>query len=384
MSIHKDKARGTWYVRYRIGNDQHSKRGFATKREAETYEADQLRAANTSTWTDPKRARLTVGELFEDWISAANIQDRTRNDYRVTWRNQIAPKWEKQPLKAVTPAGVQRWTSDLARTYSRSTINQAVTIVNQMMRFAVADQRIPANPVDRARALNGRSLVPRGGVSKGKRFLTHDEIATLAANAGESSLLVLFMAYTGVRFGEVSAIQARDIDLLRNRVLLRRAFADVNGKLQDVTPKSGFGREIPIPELLRAPLRERIESLGPGPDGLLFPSPEGQPLRYNNWRNRVFDKAAKAAGLTGVTPHALRHSYASLAIQAGANVKTIQQALGHADIRLTLDTYGHLYPSDLDTLGDALNVAAADAASAVNVPKMFPRAAVIAAAEAVY
>jgi len=219
VSIHKDKARGTWYVRYRIGNDQHSKRGFATKREAETYEADQLRAANTSTWTDPKRARLTVGELFEDWISAANIQDRTRNDYRVTWRNQIAPKWEKQPLKAVTPAGVQRWTSDLARTYSRSTINQAVTIVNQMMRFAVADQRIPANPVDRARALNGRSLVPRGGVSKGKRFLTHDEIATLAANAGESSLLVLFMAYTGVRFGEVSAIQARDIDLLRNRVL---------------------------------------------------------------------------------------------------------------------------------------------------------------------
>lgn len=358
MSIHKDKARGTWYVRYRIGNDQHSKRGFSTKREAEAYEAEQLRTVTVGNWTDPKRARISVEDLFEDWISSAQIQERTRNDYRSTWRNQIAPRWGSQPLKAVAASGVQRWAAEMSATYSPSSINQAVTIFNQMMKWAVADERIAANPLQRARELRGKSLVPRAGVSAEKRFLTHAEVSELAKCAQDSWLIILFMAYTGVRFGEVSALQIRDIDLLRNRVLVRRAVSDVNGKLLEVTPKSGLGRDIPIPELLRQGLRERIEQLAGKPDALLFASPQGGPVRYSNWRSRVFDPAARAAGLVGLTPHELRHTYASLAIQAGANPKTLQMAMGHADIRLTLDTYGHLYPSDLDDLGSAINAAA--------------------------
>jgi integrase len=68
----------------------------------------------------------------------------------------------------------------------------------------------------------------------------------------------------------------------------------------------------------------------------------------------VFDPAARAADLTGVTPHDLRHTAASLAVSAGANVKAVQRLLGHASAAMTLDVYSGLFDDDLDTLADRL------------------------------
>jgi integrase len=62
--------------------------------------------------------------------------------------------------------------------------------------------------------------------------------------------------------------------------------------------------------------------------------------------------------LGGITPHSLRHTYAALAVQAGANVKVLQKAMGHSDIRLTLDTYGGLFGDDLDALAQRMDEAA--------------------------
>ncbi|HEY6117303.1 MAG TPA: tyrosine-type recombinase/integrase, partial [Candidatus Dormibacteraeota bacterium] len=93
-------------------------------------------------------------------------------------------------------------------------------------------------------------------------------------------------------------------------------------------------------------------------DDLLFTASEGGPLRYSNFRSRVFDPAVKAAGLAGmgITPHKLRHTAASLAIAAGADVKVVQLMLGHKDASMTLNVYGHLFPDRLDEVADALDV----------------------------
>ncbi len=72
----------------------------------------------------------------------------------------------------------------------------------------------------------------------------------------------------------------------------------------------------------------------------------------------MFDAAAEAVGIGGLTPHELRHTCASLAIAAGANVKVLQTLLGHKTATLTLDRYGHLFPDDLDRIADAFDVAA--------------------------
>ena len=93
----------------------------------------------------------------------------------------------------------------------------------------------------------------------------------------------------------------------------------------------------------------------------MFTSPEGGPLRINNFRTRCFDPAAARAGLPGLTPHELRHTAASLAVSAGANVKAVQRLLGHASASMTLDVYSGLFDDDLEAVADLLDVGAARA-----------------------
>src|SRR5436305_15189991 len=96
---------------------------------------------------------------------------------------------------------------------------------------------------------------------------------------------------------------------------------------------------------------------GLAPTDLVFTGKRGGVLRNLNFRRDVFDAAATAAGLPGLTPHELRHTAASLAVASGANVKAVQRMLGHASAAMTLDVYADLFDDDLDTVSVALNEA---------------------------
>lgn len=110
----------------------------------------------------------------------------------------------------------------------------------------------------------------------------------------------------------------------------------------------------PIPRVLADELAKHVAGKAPG--DLLFTAPEGRVvLRNTNFRPRFFDPAAKKAGLPGLTPHELRHTTASLAIAAGANVKAVQQMLGHASAAMTLDIDAGLFADDLDAVADQLD-----------------------------
>ena len=85
----------------------------------------------------------------------------------------------------------------------------------------------------------------------------------------------------------------------------------------------------------------------------MFTTWRGKPLRNLNFRRDVFDRAAEDAGLAGLTPHELRHTAASLAVSAGANVKAVQRMLGHASAAMTLDVYSGLFDDDLDGVADS-------------------------------
>jgi hypothetical protein len=89
----------------------------------------------------------------------------------------------------------------------------------------------------------------------------------------------------------------------------------------------------------------------------VFASPQGAVLRVANFRRGHLDRAAKEVGVAGLVPHGLRHTAASLAISAGASVKSVQRMLGHASATLTLGRYGHLFPDELDTVAVRLDEA---------------------------
>ena len=142
------------------------------------------------------------------------------------------------------------------------------------------------------------------------------------------------------------------VDLGRHRLTIAESVTEVGGRLSWTTPKTHYTRAVPFPPSLLEPIRSLCA--GKEPEDLVFTSPEGWPLRLNNWRRRVFDPACKELGLK-VSPHDLRHTAASLAIQRGANVKAVQRMLGHASAAMTLDVYAGLFSDDLDSVAVALD-----------------------------
>jgi integrase len=132
------------------------------------------------------------------------------------------------------------------------------------------------------------------------------------------------------------------------------------GQLVFSTAKSGKERSVPLPKFLLAELEEALA--GKEPQALVFQSSNAGVLRNRNFVRRIFAPATRAASVPGLTPHGLRHSAASLAISAGANVKVVQQMLGHETATMTLDRYGHLFPDQLDDVADRLDSIRHDAA----------------------
>src|SRR3954447_10362337 len=121
------------------------------------------------------------------------------------------------------------------------------------------------------------------------------------------------------------------------------------------TPKTHQRRQVPIPRFLVDQLATHVA--GKAPDDFVFPAEKGGVLHLRNFRRHSWNPAVHAAGLDGLTPHALRHTAASLAIASGANVKVVQTMLGHQSATMTLDLYGHLLTDQLDEVADAMDAA---------------------------
>src|SRR3954470_6780724 len=201
---------------------------------------------------------------------------------------------------------------------------------------------------------------PRGR----QRFLSHEEVRRLAEEgATPYDTLILFLAYTGLRFGEMAALGVSDLDLVRRRVQVSANLVEVSGRLHQDSPKSHRARSVPVPRFLVAALRRQVE--GRRPDQSVFTTGAGTPLRNSNFRHHLFAPAVERAGLQPLTPHDLRDTAASLAVAAGANVKVVQRMLGHASAAMTLDIYAGLFDGDLDAVADRLDEAATRDADSV-------------------
>ena len=135
---------------------------------------------------------------------------------------------------------------------------------------------------------------------------------------------------------------------------LRSSATAVTGKgIVESTTKTKRDRHVPVPEPVWKKLKAELPA---DPNALVFPSQKGGflPLGEHRW---AFDNACEDVGIDGLVPHGLRHTTASLAISAGANVKVVQRLLGHATAAMTLDRYGHLLNDDLSGVADALGKA---------------------------
>lgn len=225
----------------------------------------------------------------------------------------------------------------------------------------------------RSRRIAERSSTqpPRGvklprKTSKPRAYLDHTQVATLAA-ASSHPELVVFLAYTGLRWGEATGLRVKHVDLTRRRVSVEENAVEVGSFIEIGTPKTHEKRQVPYPAFFAEAMKRMVD--GKTRDQLVFG--DGQihmrrPKSTTGWFNSAVARAqasttasiadALEAGVEPprpfprVTPHDLRHTAASLAISAGANVKAVQRMLGHASAAMTLDTYADLFDDDLDAV----------------------------------
>ena len=299
------------------------------------------------------------------WLAGqAHLKPSTRERYAGILREHVVPAWDRVQLANVSHADVQAWVTSLSRTRSPSTVRKVHRVLSLVLDLAVRDGRLARNVAEKIN-------LPRP-VKEEQRHLTIDQVEALATECGYPSefskhrpfgerecetyrLVVLFLAYTGVRFGEMAALRVGRLHLDRRRAVIAESVTVVQGQgLVWGTPKTHQRREVPIPRFLAEELAAHVE--GKAPEELVFTGVRrGGPLRAATFRRGHFDAAAKAIGLPGLHPHELRHTAASLAIANGADVKVVQQMLGHSSATMTMDTYGHLFESRLDEVGDALD-----------------------------
>ncbi|HTY72969.1 MAG TPA: site-specific integrase, partial [Actinomycetes bacterium] len=216
-------------------------------------------------------------------------------------RTAVLPKWEGTRLDRITATSVRAWVANMqgqkGTLLSASRRRQAYHLLTSMLDAAVEDGRLPRNPA-RPQETRGRrsGYLPKIPDAKRKRYLTHREVEELANASGDYRSLILLLAYCGLRWGEAAALQIKNVDMLRGRLVIERSVADVNGKLIYGSTKTHAQRTVPVPSFVRAELAPLM--VGRGRDDLLFTSPNGSPLRLANWRQRVFRPRGVVHGAT--------------------------------------------------------------------------------------
>lgn len=327
----------------------------------------------------------------------------TYRRYERELRTYVLPQFAARRIGTITKPQIAAWIADLSngtaparykirgtdpaeyepagtmnRPLSASSVDHIHTVASAVLAWAVDTDRIPRNPASGVR-------LPRVTAPE-HVYLSHEQVdalATAAHGITESDtdrVLILLLAYTGLRINEALAIRVSGLDLLRARAQVAETWTvDKDGKRVLGTPKTHEKRFVPLPRFLVSELQQL--TAGQVLDAFVFQAVRGGPIHDHNWRTRVFNLAVDDADLDkmDLTPHKLRHTAASAAIAAGADVKVIQQMLGHKDATETLNTYGHLWPDRLDEVSRALEAARTDALERQkalgHVSKMSPRRA---------
>ncbi len=334
----------------RPDHSQTSERGFTRKRDAELRLAEVELGKAKGEYINPTDAKEQVASVATGWLTAREhlTKPSTHRSLLSAWETHVRPRWGHRKIGGIRASEVQDWVSELAATKSATTVLRAHGVLAAILDVAVDDRRISRN------VARGVTL-PRK-TSKTKPYLTHRQVQALA-DASAHPTLVLFLAYTGLRWGEATGLRVKHVDALRRRVSVQENAVMVGTVIHVGTPKTHETRSVPYPEFLALPIAQLCE--GKPRDAILFGDGE-QHMRLPNSRDGWFAAAVRRVedpDMPRVTPHDLRHTAASLAISAGANVKAVQRMLGHASASMTLDTYADLFDDDLDGVANALDEA---------------------------
>ena len=222
-----------------------------------------------------------------------------------------------------------------------STTRKIIATLHAILEYAIGQDWIAVNAAHGVKVIGPRDEGAKKVVPPSKADLK----ALLDVADELLRFMVLFAASTGLRAGEQWALRWCDIDLRSGGLRVERR---VDSYGDEGPPKSAAGiRTVPMSSAIVAMLKEwKMQSSFKQPDDYVFPNRNGSHTCHDNMIKRQFKKSLERAGVSGVTWHSLRHYAVSTWIEAGLAPKTVQTFAGHSSLQVTMDRYGHLFPSD--------------------------------------
>lgn len=352
-----------YYAVYALGVKRKWEAAGRNKKDAERRLTEILAGIHQGTYSPPKK--ILFKDFTETWLKdSAGLKPTTLQFYRTLVKTHLAPAFGSLALHQISPQLIKSFQSRCLneKGLSPKTTNSLLTTLKTVLNYAEWSGHIRENPAKRVKPVR----VNR----KEMEFLTPEKIRLLLDHSDEPAKTLFQTAVlTGVRIGELLALQWGDIDWHSDvihvcRTLYFRFWRDNSAenanreerKWAFSTPKSrNSSRTIRMSPKLREALELHRLVAPVSPHDLVFCTSKGTPINPRNLVRREFLPALSRAGLRRIRFHDLRHTYTTLLIAQGENVKFIQSQLGHASIETTLDRYGHLLPDAGKDVGARLD-----------------------------
>lgn len=359
-----------------LGDKRIGAAGFATMSDAE----DAMQAAikeRRETGTVHTDETVTFEAYAREWLAGRRLASTTLIGYEKKLNAHIYPNIGKEPLNRITAAKLSKLYRDLERSgradkghegegLGPNTVRKVHTIVSSVLQAAVDEGLLQRN-VAKSKTANPPTLKEIDAAKDEINPWTVDELQAFTAWAAENDDLAplwFIAARTGLRRGELLALRWGDVDLARKTLSVRRAVVVIKTKperLEVKKPKSGHARVVDLDEATVATLKKWRSTIAginvtfTQRDAYIFGRFEDDGLRHpdnvsRRWRSAVERCARHYAKLGQTPPHAIslhdvRHTHATLMLQAGVHPKVVQERLGHSTIAITLNLYTHVMPT---------------------------------------
>lgn len=363
---------GRWEGRYVVGRDPDTgkmiMKNVLGKTQAEVKEKLRKAIDDSKQLDFTKEGKYTVGQWMDEWFEAyakVKVRPSSHQTYKGYIENHIKPNIGDIPIEKLTSLQLQKFyrrlltegrvprieSENQPKGLSAKTVRNINQVISSAMDMAVKHKLILSNPTD------GCEL-PK--VEHKEMHTIHaEQLGAFLREAKESGVYELYYLdlATGLRRGELLGLKWEDVDLTHGVIHVRRQVYRIDGEVKEVPLKTKNAyRNISISkdavEMLKEMEKHRISEY-------VFPSPTGGPISPDSVLN-MLHRVLKRAGLPAVRFHDLRHTFATLALQNGVDIKTVSGMLGHFSAGFTLDTYAHVTTAAqkeaANTMGSVLSV----------------------------
>lgn len=313
----------------------------------------QKEALRRGTWVATEAVKY--GDFLDRYLREVayhSVRPKTFENYTYVINKHIRPALGEMRITAIRPDHLSSlYSKVLEKGLSKHTVRYLHRVIRKTLGVALKWGLVGRNVASAV-------TIPRTEIREIKP-LTVQEIKRLLTVLENDRLYAFYalICTTGVRKGEALALQKSSLNLANGTMYVKHSLAQIYGKgLTLMEPKSETSRrELALPQFTVNILRKHLEVYSLN-SNFVFSTSKGTPFSPRNILRHFKAKLAEAGLPTTTRIHDLRHSFISWLIQSGQDIKTIQAVAGHANIQMTLNTYGHLMPGALRSAADKVDM----------------------------